>query len=475
MAAERFARAAVVACIVLAMNAAQALAEEKRVVDELLDILRANKQITEQQYRTLKQRAEDERQQDMQRQAVEAAPALPTPTAAIAAAPPPTPPPGETMRAYFKEGYNLETADGNFKLNIGGRAQIDWNVSDPSTAVANMFNISPQVPTGVEFRRARISLAGLVYKIIDYKFEYDFADGTPQAKDVYVGMKDIPIIQYARVGHFKEPFSLDEITSDDFVTFQERGLPNAFAPSRNMGVMVNPVFYDKRLTYAAGGFRETNNNGFGFGDAEYNVTSRLTGLPWYGENGRQLLHLGFSYTHKFRHGENISFSQKPESHLFPVSLVNTGPIVTDGVDIIDPELALVVGPWSAQAEYMTAFVAQKDNPNPHFGGLYVLGSYFITGENRRYRPEYGAFEKPLPNHNFGWGEGSGWGAWELAARYSRLDLGSENVDGGTENDLSGEVNWYLNPNTKIGMNYVWANLESVGDSNIIQGRFQLTY
>jgi phosphate-selective porin OprO/OprP len=474
MAAERVARAAAVACIVLAMNAAQALAQEKRVVDELLDILKANKQITEEQYRTLKRRAEDERQQDIQRQAVEAT-ALPTPTAAVAAGPPPTPPPGDTMRAYFKEGYNLETADGNFKLNIGGRAQVDWNVSDPSTAVANQFNISPQVPTGVEFRRARISLAGLVYKIIDYKFEYDFADGTPQAKDVYIGMKDIPGIQYVRVGHFKEPFSLEELTSDDFVTFQERGLPNAFAPSRNMGAMVNPVFLDKRLTYAAGGFRETNNSGFGFGPAEYNVTSRLTGLPWYEDGGRRLLHLGFSYTHKFRDGENLTFSQKPESHLFPVNLVNTGPIATDGVDIIDPEIALVAGPWSAQFEYMRAFVAQQNNPNPQFEGLYVYGSWFVTGENRRYRPEYGAFEKPLPKANFGWGEGSGWGAWELAARYSRLNLDSKNVDGGAENDISGEVNWYLNPNTKIGMNYVWANLETVGDSNIIQGRFQLTY
>src|SRR4029078_6295971 len=47
------------------MNAAQALAEEKRGVDELLDILRANKQITEQQYRTLKQRAGEEREQHM--------------------------------------------------------------------------------------------------------------------------------------------------------------------------------------------------------------------------------------------------------------------------------------------------------------------------------------------------------------------------------------------------------------------------
>ena len=475
MAAERIARAAAQACILMAMLASAVWAEEKRVVDELLDILRANKQITEQQYRTLKRRAEDERQQDLRQQVAEPT-AVPTPTAALAeAVPEATKPPGETMRAYFKEGYNLETADGNFKLNIGARAQLDWNVSDPSTPVANEFDISPQVPTGVEFRRARLSLAGTVYKIIDYKFEYDFADGTPAFKDVYMGMKGIPVVQYVRVGHFKEPFSLEEITSDDFVTFQERGLPNAFAPSRNTGAMINPVFLDKRLTYAAGGFRQTNDSGFGFGDAEYNVTSRLTGLPWYEENGRKLLHLGFSYTHKFRHGETISFSQRPESHLFPVSLVNTGSIVTEGVDIIDPEIALVVGPWSAQAEYMNAFVAQRDNPNPDFGGLYIYGSYFVTGEQRRYRQEYGAFEKPIPKNDFGWGEGSGWGAWELAARYSRLDLDSENVDGGTENDISGEVNWYLNPNAKIGMNYVWANLESVGDSNIIQGRFQLTY
>lgn len=474
MTARGLARVAAVLWTVVAMGVVPAGAEERRVVDELLDILRANKQISEQQYRALKQRADDEQQQGQRQPTVEAT-AVPTPTAVMAEGPPPTPLPGETMRAYFKEGYNLETADGNFKLNIGGRAQLDWNVSDPSGPVADKFNISPDVPTGVGFRRARLSLAGLVYKIIDYKFEYDFADGSPAFKDVYIGMRDIPYIQYVRVGHFKEPFSLEEITSDDFVTFQERALNNAFAPSRNTGAMVNPLFFDKRLTVAAGGFRETNNSGYGYGPAEYNVTSRLTGLPWYEENGRKLVHLGFSYTHKFRHGEDITFSQKPESRLFPVTLVNTGDITTDGVDIIDPEFALVLGPWSLQAEYMRAFVAQKDNPNPQFGGVYVYGSWFLTGENRRYRQDYGAFEKPLPNKNFGWGEGSGWGAWEFAARYSRLDLTSENVDGGTENDLSGEINWYLNPNTKIGLNYVWANLESVGDSNIVQGRFQLTF
>ena len=474
MAAERLARAAVLTCIVAAIGTAQVRAEDKRVVDELLDILRANKQITEQQYRSLKQRADQEREGD-RRQAAEPT-AVPTPTAVVAAAPPPSPPPGETMRAYFKEGFNLESADGKNKLNIGARIQLDWNISDPGGAVKEEFGIRG-TPTGVEFRRARLSMAGLLYGIIDYKIEYDFAEGNADAKDVYMGMKKVPVVQYVRVGHFKEPFSLEEITSDDFVTFQERGLPNAFAPSRNTGIAVMPVFFEERMTATAGGFHETDDSGYGFGsEQEYNITSRITGLPWWEDGGEKLVHLGFSYSHKFRDDTDISFSQRPESHLFPVRLVNTGNIVTDGVDLVNPEFALVVGPWSMQAEYMHAFVSQVDNPNPDFGGFYVYGSYFITeGDQRRYRPAYGAFEKPIPKRNFGFGEGSGWGAWEVAARYSRLDLSSENVDGGAEDNLSGQVNWYLNPNTKVGLNYVWAHLETVGDSNIVQGRFQVTY
>lgn len=475
MAAERLTRAAVVTCIVAAIGAAQVRAEDKRVVDELLDILRANKQITEQQYRSLKQRAEQERQRDLQRHAGEAT-AVPAPTVAVAAAPPPAKPPGESMRAYFKEGYNLETEDGKFKLNIGARVQLDWNVSDPGGAVKDEFGLRG-TPTGVEFRRARLSMAGLMYSIIDFKIEYDFAEGEPAAKDVYIGMKKVPVVQYVRVGHFKEPFSLEEMTSDDFVTFQERALPNALSPSRNTGIAIMPVFFDERMTATAGGFRETDDTGYGFGsDQEYNVTARVTGLPWYADGGGNLLHLGFAYSHKFRDGDDITFSQRPESHLFPVRLVNTRTIVTDGVDLINPEVALVVGPWSLQAEYMHAFVAQVDNPDPDFGGFYVFGSYFLTaGDQRRYRAATGAFEKPIPKRDFGFGEGSGWGAWEVAARYSRLDLSSENVDGGAEDNLSGQVNWYLNPNTRIGLNYVWAHLESVGDSNIVQGRFQVTY
>jgi phosphate-selective porin OprO/OprP len=156
-------------------------------------------------------------------------------------------------------------------------------------------------------------------------------------------------------------------------------------------------------------------------------------------------------------------------------LVNTGNIDTDGVNLINPEVAWVFGPLSLQGEYMHAFVDQVHNANTNFGGFYAQASYFITpGDNRAYRTEEGAFARVMPVNNFSI-DGQHWGAWEVAARFSRLDLGSHNIEGGTEDDVTGGINWYLNPVARITINYVWAHLESVGDSNIVQGRFQLSF
>jgi phosphate-selective porin OprO and OprP len=466
MGAKRSAFAATLACIAV-LGTAAARAEEKRVVDELLDILRQNKQISDQQYRELKRKADEERQEDLRK-----AGAPPPPPPVAAAAPTPSP---DTMRAYFKNGFVLETADKNFSINFGGRLQADWNASYPGDGVQQEFDL-PDSQSGVEFRRARLSVAGLVFGNVDYKIEYDFATGEPEAKDVFVGMRKIPYVQYVRAGHYKEPFSLEELTSDSFTTFMERGLPNAFSPSRNMGLAVLQEYFDQHMTFAAGGFAETDNSGFGFGtDQGYNITSRITGLPLYESQGRQLVHLGFAYSHKFRHEVDISFSQRPESHLFPVTLVNTGTIDTDGVDLVNPEVAWVWGPLSLQAEYMHAFVSQVGNPDPNFGGLYAYVSYFLTEDDMRaYRLSEGAFDRIIPKRNFSF-DGQGWGAWEVAARFSRLDLSSENVDGGVDDDVTAGLNWYLNPVTRITVNYVWAHLESVGDSNIAQGRFQVSF
>src|SRR5262249_28770619 len=153
----------------------------------------------------------------------------------------------------------------------------------------------------------------------------------------------------------------------------------------------------QRVTGAAGGFRLTDNFGNGFGaDSPYDVTARVTGLPLY-DLGDTLIHLGFSYSHKFRHyakdsQETISFASRPEAHLFPVNLANTGQIPTNGADLINPELAYVIGPFSTQGEYTWAFVDQSslmctsatmctrmNHSNPVFQGGYVEAAYFLTG------------------------------------------------------------------------------------------------
>ncbi|MCW5954530.1 MAG: hypothetical protein KIT69_19935, partial [Propionibacteriaceae bacterium] len=117
-----------------------------------------------------------------------------------------------------------------------------------------------------------------------------------------------------------------------------------------------------------------------------------------------------------------------------------------------------------------------DQPNPLLQGGYVEASYFITGESRTsfYRLDKGHFDRVIPFQNFSI-DGTHWGAWQVAARYSRLDLNSHAINGGVLDDLTGGVNWYLNPVTRVTVNYVWAHLEGVGDSNVVQGRFQLAF
>jgi len=56
--------------------------------------------------------------------------------------------------------------------------------------------------------------------------------------------------------------------------------------------------------------------------------------------------------------------------------------------------------------------------DPRFGGYYVQGSWILTGETRRFDQSLAAFSFPKPLAPIGKG---GWGALELAFRYSLMD------------------------------------------------------
>jgi len=41
--------------------------------------------------------------------------------------------------------------------------------------------------------------------------------------------------------------------------------------------------------------------------------------------------------------------------------------------------------------------------------------------------------------------------------------------------ITGGLNWYLNPATKVAFNYVYADVKNIGKANIFQMRFQIAF
>ena len=75
---------------------------------------------------------------------------------------------------------------------------------------------------------------------------------------------------------------------------------------------------------------------------------------------------------------------------------------------------------------------------------------------RTWNPKAAVFNRIQPLTNFGFsGDGTptGIGAWELAVRYSYLDLTDKTIAGGRLNSVTLGLNWYLNANAKLQFNY----------------------
>jgi phosphate-selective porin OprO/OprP len=372
------------------------------------------------------------------------------------------------FRVYWKEGLNFDSQDGNFQLKIGGRLQTDWLWSSEDNQIKQ--DVGEQ-EDGVEIRRARLFFSGLIYGNVEYKLQFDFAGGEAALKDAYLCLTDFPLGELW-MGHFKEPFSLDELTSSKYITFLERALPNIFAPSRNTGFMLHNVASDERMTTAIGVFRDTDDFGENIDDGGYNVTGRVTVLPIYEDKGANLLHLGAAYSYR-NPDDTIRYRQRPEAHLTD-RFVDTGTFAGDQVDLVGIEAAWVNGPLSLQGEYMMTDAERLGGGSDvDFDGYYVQASYFLTGEHRSYKTSEGAFSRTKPKKNYS--AAGGPGAWEAKARYSELDLSDSDVTGGELSNVTAGLNWYLNPNTKIMWDYVHADKDDVGQADMLMMRLQFDF
>lgn len=389
-------------------------------------------------------------------------------------------------KMYWEDGIRVDSPQKNIRIKVGGRLQVDGGYVGADDSLEDAFPGLIGGQGGI--RRLRVSLLAKFYDRVDFKIEADFSD-VPTLTDAYLDIERIPFVGHFRFGHTKEPFSLEELTSSNNITFMERSLPTAaFAPGRNIGMELYNTAFNQRLTWTAGGFwdvgsltRGTNPKDALSNATGFNLTARLTGLPWYAENGRKLVHIGFGYSHKLRTDHQIEFVTRPESNLVNSDLVDTGKFAADDVDLIDYELAFVHGPFSLQGEFYQDFTSESQNH--YFWGYYLHLSYILTGETRPYDTSEGIFTRLKPRNDFNplkrqWG----WGAWELALRHSYVDLNDGSVDGGKENNFTAGLNWYLNSNVRLMFNYIHARVENRaspeledGYANIVQSRFQIFF
>ena len=380
------------------------------------------------------------------------------------------------LAEYSAAGSANPGASGKPLIAPTGRIQFDAASFNQNPASYQQFG---NVHNAVGFRRARLALLG-EYQLIDYIIEMDFANRGADAvinskaqstafKDVYIQMRELPVLGNLRVGHFKECFGLDQLNSDNYTTFMERSLcdEGAFVPGRNNGIMAFNWAESQRATWAIGAF--TNQTGFDqpptfqYDHGGYDVTMRATYLPWYDEpsGGRGYLHTGVDFAYRTAPDHLGIFAIRPESAFAP-SVVNLKFTDADHWEVYGAETAVTYGSLSLQSEVFAANVDRQNGLTNNFYGTYAYVSYFLTGENRPYNRKMGVFDRVRPYENFfrvRTGDGdvaTGRGAWEIAYRFSYIDMldGLKTTGAGRAADHTVGVNWYLNPYTRVMCNYV---------------------
>ncbi len=369
----------------------------------------------------------------------------------------------------WDRGLVFENYDETVSMRIGGRLHNDWTTFSPDSAIEQQF---PGTRDGIAMRRAWLEFRGDFDDFMGVRIQLDFAPDDTSIRNFYIFFTDVLPARLA-VGQFKEPFSMDELTSSNSTTFMERALPNAFAPSFNPGIMLSDSVADQRVTWAAGIFRDTDGTGRNIADNGYNATGRITYAPIYENEGANVLHLGAAYTYKDPEDGQFRVRQRPEAGRAD-RFIDTAAVDADSVGILGLEAAMVNGPFSLQGEYMRASLdGRAGQQDVDYDGWYVQGSYWLTGEHRNYSRSSGAFGYVNPERNFG--QNGGWGAWELAARYSELDLNDGNIEGGKLENITAGINWHLNPNTRVMWNYVNADRKGIGKTDIYMMRLQLHF
>ena len=273
---------------------------------------------------------------------------------------------------------------------------------------------------------------------------------------------DIPVSDKMNlsIGKQKEPISMERIMSMVQLPMQERtSVSDAFLPSRNFGAVLSGTALNDRMTWAGGAFNDWLDTSGSFSDNANEFMGRVTWLPFVSEDDGNLVHLGFGARYSTAK-DGLRYRTEPEFNKSS-DFVDTGKdrIAADNAMQYNLEASWRRGPYWLAGEYVSTDVDAPALGNPYFRGYHITGSWILTGEMRSYRKTIGIFG-PVPVARSVYQ--GGWGAWEIAVRWSDLDLTDGAIDGGEMGILSLGLNWWLSPVFNVNFNYRHITLDRFG-------------
>ena len=357
----------------------------------------------------------------------------------------------------------LESPTSSYKLWFDIRTQADAAVFFGAPAYAD------PIGNGTSIRRARFAVKGQIDESWYGEFDMDLANGLVELKDAIVRYTGVPNLEL-QVGNFKENFSIQRNTTSRYLQFMERPMVcSALTPSRHLGI--NAKYAKDWLWISAGAFTQEvagneewtnvadNNKDFGR-NSGYSLTTKLVIRPLYKlENAS--LHIGAAYSYRtpkvsvatgewgtYRASARNSTSINRKKYLDTNNLKDY-----DHNNLWTVELA---GHWDG-IRYEAAYVADNvrfkgENAIPvNLYGWYGQVGYLLFGGKQRYDANGGKYTKIKP--------GKKWGDVELCFRYEFVDLNfpKANVYGGSAEAYAVGLNWWVNNNVKMQLNYQFNN------------------
>jgi phosphate-selective porin OprO/OprP len=356
-------------------------------------------------------------------------------------------------------GLSVASADSNFVFQLHGVIQADnrtfFNDKDN-------HGKSIQGNDGFLLRRARPIFSGTVYKDFDFMFVPDFGGSSVQIFDAYMNYRYAPWLQL-RAGKFKTPVGLEQLQSDQYTFFNERALPTALVPNRDVGFQLWGDVADGRLSYAAGVF-----NGVGDGRNSANAdfedhrefAGRLFLQPFKGTGVTPLQGLGFGVAGSWGNTSSNStglpsaFLTDGQQQFF--AYTNTSVVANGEHWRLSPQGYYYYGPFGFLGEYVIS--DQKVSKGAASARLentawQVAGGWVLTGEDA-------TFTGVTPRHPFD-PRANHWGAVQLVARYADLDVDNKAFPIFANPATSASeakawavgLNWYLNRNIRVNASF----------------------